>query len=749
MQVAMQEDRTQASTRMDMDQARTTLREIFGFPEFRPHQEEVIEALLARRDLFAVMPTGAGKSLCYQLPALLLPGTCLVVSPLISLMKDQVDAAKATGLQAAFLNSTQSVDEQQNAQTALLNGTLDLLYISPERFAMPSFSKTLARAPLSFVAIDEAHCISEWGHDFWPDYLQLSRISKEFPYCPIAAFTATATHKVAEDIITKLGLRRPHQLRASFNRSNLFYEVLPKTDTDQQLLRFVRSRPGEQGIIYRMTRKSVEATAGMLCANGIKALPYHAGLDDQVRAAHQEAFSRDDTDVIVATIAFGMGIDKSNVRFVVHGDLPKNIESYYQETGRAGRDGEPAHCLLLFGHGDAPRISYFIDKIEDRSARNHAHHCLQQMLSFGASNRCRRKQLLAYFNEQYPEQNCGMCDICAGHTGKTETIDASKEAQMLMSAMIRTGNRFGARHIIDIVKGANTQKIRQFGHNRIKTYEAGKNFSKHHLQDVFLHLESKGLVQRTDGQYPTLQVSAKAAPILQGEPFYVTRPKQDQPTDSVISTTGRVMDCHIPLFEQLRELRKHIAEKQEVPPFVVFSDRSLREMAASLPSTADAMLQINGVGKHKMEQYGKDFLATIQTYQNENPDIRPIPLTFKPKSPSRTKNSAKLSETLSLLQQGLGIDEIAETRGLKPGTIVSHIERLIEDGNQIELTTFVSKEHLDAILEVFLKQETQALKPVFEHFGGKVSYDEIRLARAYVLAKGAEPLNQIHSTTRA
>ncbi len=731
----MQEKINNEPTTYEAERARVTLQEVFGFATFRPNQEEIVQALLTGRDLFAVMPTGAGKSLCYQLPAFLLSGTCLVISPLISLMKDQVDAARATGLQAAYLNSSQSPEKQQNVEAALLTGKLDLLYISPERFAMSSFTKTLAAASLSFVAIDEAHCISEWGHDFRPDYLQLSRISKEFPSCPIAAFTATATHKVAQDIITKLGLRNPYQLRASFDRSNLFYEVLPKSDTDQQLFRFVRSRPGEQGIIYRMTRKSVEATAEMLCANGIRALPYHAGLDDDVRAAHQEAFSRDETDVIVATIAFGMGIDKSNVRFVVHGDLPKNIESYYQETGRAGRDGEPAHCLLLFGHGDIPRISYFIDKIEDTAARNHAYNCLRQMTQFGSSHRCRRRQILAYFNEHYPEQNCGMCDVCTDPDDEAKKVDASKEAQMLMSAIIRTGNRFGARHIVDIVKGANTQKIRQFGHDRIKTYATGKGFSKQHLDDVLRNLVSTGLVKRDDGQYPTLQVTPKATPILHGEPFYISQPKYVQTSRSSIKSQSLDMDYHIPLFEKLRNLRKHIANQQEVPPFVVLSDRSLREMAAKLPSSPTEMLQVSGVGKHKMEQYGKAFLDAIHAFQAENPDAKPLSPIQLTIDPSTKKRGKHLSETLSLLQQGKNIEEISEARGLKAGTIISHIEKLIEQETLIAVEPLIHKENLDAILEIFQKQESQALKPVFAHFDGQISYDEIRLARAYLLSK--------------
>ena len=407
-----------------------TLKSVFGFSGFRPHQEEIVRALLGRRDLFAVMPTGGGKSLCYQLPARLLPGVCLVISPLISLMKDQVDAAKAIGLKAAFLNSSQGAVEQRDVEQALKANEIDLLYVSPERFAMASFTMLLRSVALAFVAIDEAHCISEWGHDFRPDYLQLSEIVRQFPECPIAAFTATATRRVEQDIIAKLGLREPYRVRASFNRPNLFYQVLPKTDPERQLLQFVRSRRGEQGIIYRTTRKSVENTAALLNANGIKALPYHAGLEDRVRASNQEAFNRDETDVVVATIAFGMGIDKSNVRYVVHGDLPKNIEGYYQETGRAGRDGDPAHCLLLFGYGDIPRITYFFEQITDEGAKRHARHCLDEMVRYGSARVCRRKQLLAYFNEHYPQDDCGMCDVCAG---EVDEIDATVEAQMLLS----------------------------------------------------------------------------------------------------------------------------------------------------------------------------------------------------------------------------------------------------------------------------------------------------------------------------
>lgn len=707
-----------------------TLKSVFGFSGFRPHQEEIVRALLDRRDLFAVMPTGAGKSLCYQLPAMQLPGVCLVVSPLISLMKDQVDAACAIGLKAAFLNSSQSGPEQVAVAKALKAGELDLLYVSPERFAMDSFSRLLQLIPLAFVAVDEAHCISEWGHDFRPDYLQLSKIVMLFPDCPVAAFTATATPQVEADIIAKLGLRQPHRLRASFNRANLFYEVLPKTDPIRQLVAFVKSRPGQQGIIYRMTRKSVEETAAVLAANGIRALPYHAGLEDAVRAKHQEAFNRDETDVVVATIAFGMGIDKSNVRYVVHGDLPKNIESYYQETGRAGRDGDPAHCLLLFGYGDAPRIQYFIDQITDAPAQKHARACLNEMVRYGETHVCRRKQLLAYFNEQYPHENCGTCDVC---TRNRELIDVSTEAQMLLSAMVRTGNRFGANHIVDIVTGANTQKIRQYGHDQVKTYGVGKDRGRRFLQTVLRNLELQGFVARSGDRYPVLAVTTSAGALLDGE----TRFHMIKPDEAVVFEKSRASadaaPCHMPLFEALRVLRKQLAEQQGVPPFVVFSDRTLREMSARLPANPVEMQAVGGVGAHKMTQYGQAFLDEIARFREAHPDVEPL---LKDEvvvpAPKPSGRGETLNMTAALLDEGLGIEQIAEKRGLAATTIMGHIEQLAENGHAVDIDRLVDTEKLEPVAAVLRQQETAELKPVFEHFNGEIDYGTIRLARAWI-----------------
>jgi ATP-dependent DNA helicase RecQ len=719
-----------------MSDLMSALKSVFGFSTFRPHQEEIVRALLGRRDLFAVMPTGGGKSLCYQLPALLMPGVCLVISPLISLMKDQVDAAQAIGLKAAFLNSSQGAADRNAVMQSLKTGGIDLLYVSPERFAMPAFTALLRTVPLAFVAIDEAHCISEWGHDFRPDYLQLAEIVRLFPDCPVAAFTATATRRVEQDIIAKLGLREPYRVRASFNRPNLFYQVLPKTDPDRQLLDFVRARRGEQGIIYRTTRKSVESTAAMLNSNGIRALPYHAGLEDRVRVANQEAFNRDETDVVVATIAFGMGIDKSNVRYVAHGDLPKNIEGYYQETGRAGRDGDPAHCLLLFGYGDIPKITHFLDEITDETARRHARSCLDEMVRYGSARACRRKQLLAYFNEQYPQEDCGMCDVCAG---EVEEADATVEAQMLMSAIVRTGNRFGAGHIIDIVTGADTQKVRQFDHDQLKTFGVGKDKSKRHFQAVVGNLLAQGLLQQSGDRYPVLQVTPRAGAVLEGKARVRIIKPVEKAAPRKAAASGD-MPCHAPLFDALRALRKQIAEKQGVPPFVVFSDRTLREMSARMPSDGRELQGVGGVGTHKLAQYGTAFLEAIRAFRQEHPDAQPLveETLFIPPPPPTLSRGDTIMETAVLLEKGLGIEEVAAQRGLKPTTIINHIEQLIGNGHPVDLGPLVDLAKLEPVLAVLRQSETAALKPVVEQFEGRITYDDVRLARAWLAANARQ-----------
>ena len=657
------------------------LRDIFGFHSFLPNQAEIVEAILAKQDAFVVMPTGGGKSLCYQLPAHVMDGTCMVISPLISLMKDQVDAAIATGLRASFLNSSLSASMKRQVKGQLAARELDLIYVSPERFAMPEFIATLKRVHLSFVAIDEAHCISEWGHDFRPDYLNLSTIVQEFPDVPVAAFTATATHKVQKDIVAKLGLRSPHIVRASFNRPNLFYKVVPKEKPGDQILRFVRDHAGDPGIIYRTTRKSVEQTVDMLTRHGIKALPYHAGLDDATRVKNQDAFNRDEVDVIVATIAFGMGIDKSNVRYVLHGDLPKNIESYYQETGRSGRDGEPAHCLLLFGYGDIPKIRFFIDQPSSRrpadgrdygltcqteeeaeEQRRHAIKALNDMVHYATVHACRRKQLLGYFGETYPTigvhqrlsavpslPDLTCCDICAG---EVESIDATEDAQILMSAIARTGERFGINHIVSVVTGDDSDRIRQLGHDQIKTFGAGRARDRRHWRLVIDNLLAQGLILQTSGDYPVLKLQPPSRDVLfDGRAVAILKARKAQPKRKARTVAeGGPYDAD--LFEVLRGLRKRLASEQGVPPYVVFSDKTLHQMARSFPVTESEMLQIGGVGAAKLERYGAEFTQVIADFRNQRaaelpgepprPDTRHPPpfLLHSPRSESKIRGSA-------------------------------------------------------------------------------------------------------------
>jgi len=596
-----------------------TLQTVFGFDSFRPNQEDIIGAVLGKRDVFAVMPTGGGKSICYQLPAMLMQGTAVVISPLISLMKDQVDAAQENGIAASYINSSLNAEEMSGVIRGLKGNRIKLLYIAPERFAMPQFTDLLRELPLSLFAVDEAHCISEWGHDFRPDYLSLSGIPALFPDIPVAAFTATATEKVQQDIIRKIGLRDPHCVRASFNRPNLFYQVAPKKELNRQLLEFLKEHSDEAGIIYRTTRDSVEATAAFLSTHGIQALPYHAGLPAEVRDRNQEAFNRDEAPIIVATIAFGMGIDKSNVRFVVHADLPKHIEAYYQETGRAGRDGEPANCLLYFSRGDIPRIRYFIDKMGDEAERTIALAKLNQTVRFASHNACRRKQLLAFFGETYPADNCGACDICTGNVNRT---DITTDAKILMSAMARTNERFGITHVLDVVMGANTKRVQELGHHEIKTFGAGRHADKNHWRFIVDELLAQELIVQDGARYPVLKLSPRGRAALLGtdQVFGLKREEGTVTERRRKSAEGGPFDAA--LFERLRIVRKRFAEANGVPPYVIFSDKTLHEMSRRYPSTPVEMRGIHGVGDVKLERYGDDFVAEIRAYVKDNPGVQ-------------------------------------------------------------------------------------------------------------------------------
>lgn len=614
---------------MTENPAQKALRQIFGFDAFRPNQEEIVKAILSGRDVLAVMPTGGGKSLCYQFPATILDGVCVVVSPLLSLMKDQVDSSRELGIRAATLNSTTTKREFVDTARAMESGKLDLLYVSPERFNSPGFLERLAGVNVAFFAVDEAHCISEWGHQFRPDYLALKQIVEIFPKTPIAAFTATATPQVSDDIRRQLRLRDPFCVRASFDRPNLNYQVVYKDDLTSQLVTFLKSVPGQAGIIYRGTRKKVEETAKTLAKHGFDARPYHAGMTDAERAQVQDAFSQDRVPIIVATIAFGMGIDKSNVRFVVHADLPKNIESYYQETGRAGRDGSPSQCLLLFGYQDIILLKSFIDQYDDPQVRATTWRQLQEMVRYAEADQCRRKALLRYFGEEYPSDNCGNCDFC---NDEIRRADATVDAQKALSAMQRTGNRFGIGHLVDVLVGAKSAKLKQFHHDELPTFGVGSDRSKTYWRFLVNALIYKGAAaMKPNCEFPVPQVTEYGWSIMRGKENVeiIQFPTLKKPTKRKSKTTndiGEPIQTDHDLFERLRRLRREIAQRRRVPPYVIFTDKTLLDMANTKPMTDDAMRRITGMSERKMTAYGAAFLERIADYVltgNDGPEFVP------------------------------------------------------------------------------------------------------------------------------
>jgi ATP-dependent DNA helicase RecQ len=608
------------------------LKRYFGFESFLPNQRRIVEAVAAGRDLFAAMPTGGGKSLCYQLPALLRDGFTVVVSPLISLMKDQVDGARESGLPAAFLNSTLGAEESRATWRELAARRVKLLYVSPERLAKPAFRAALGRLGLSFIAVDEAHCISEWGHEFRPDYRTLGLLRPEFPGVPIAAFTATATARVQEDVVHLLGLREPLQVRASFDRPEIFYRVARKLEVEEQIEQFVAGHPGEAGIVYRGTRKAAEATADRLARRGFAAVAYHAGLDDDTRRARQEAFVRDEVAVVVATIAFGMGIDKSNVRWVVHGDLPRSLEGYYQETGRAARDGEPADTLLLYGPADIAALRWHIERTENSLERERAGARLREVLAYAESGVCRRRQLLAHFGEAR-EGTCGRCDVCAG---EVLLEDATVEARKLLSAAVRTGERFGAHHLADIVTGTATDKVLERGHQRLPTFGAGADRPRPYWLSLAQDLAAAGYLARGEERAAGYSLTARGRLLLAGKESFQAPHRPERPERAATGKSkaaGELAGAPAPaprpgfapafggslaeaegLFQCLKRLRRRLAQARDLPPYVVFSDKTLRAIAEAQPTTRAALLSCPGVGERKLEAYGEEFLRAVREY---------------------------------------------------------------------------------------------------------------------------------------
>ena len=589
-----------------------SLKKIFGYTTFRPPQQEIIEGLIRGEDAFVLMPTGGGKSLCYQIPALHRKGVGIVVSPLISLMKDQVDALLACGVRAAFYNSSLKSEEARQVLAQLHREELDLLYVAPERLMSDGFVERLREVPIALFAIDEAHCISQWGHDFRPEYSKLGQLRQLFPDIPVIALTATAEPHTRKDILERLGLRANQCYVSGFDRPNIRYTVLEKHKPVAQLANFLQGRREEAGIVYCLSRKRVEKVTEQLREAGFSAASYHAGLPAAQRQRVQEDFLRDDVQIIVATVAFGMGIDKSNIRYVVHYDIPKNLESYYQETGRAGRDGLAAEALLLFGYGDIALARGLIENSDNAEQKRIELHKLNTMVGFAEALSCRRQVLLGYFGDRL-EQDCGNCDICLN---PPELVDVTEDARKALSCVFRVEQRFGVGYVIEVLRGAKKERLLQLGHDRLSTYGIGADKSQEYWGSILRHLVQQGYLEQDVGNYSVLKLSESARPLLRGEQTLSMAKPRAKVAALPKAVRRKVGDLEYnqELFAALRVVRKALADAAGVPPFVIFSDVALAEMAAHMPIDDESFLRIHGVGAHKLERYGADFLGEIQRF---------------------------------------------------------------------------------------------------------------------------------------
>jgi ATP-dependent DNA helicase RecQ len=597
-----------------MNRAQSILKEVFGFETFWPLQEKVIAHILEKKDALVVMPTGGGKSLCYQIPGMIFDGLTIVVSPLISLMKDQVDQLREYGVPALFLNSTLSIEEYRANVARLRENRVKLLYLAPEALLAPRTLALLSDLKVDCIAIDEAHCISEWGHDFRPEYRQLAEVRATFPDASCVALTATATARVREDIRQSLGIDDQSEYIGSFNRPNLFLEVATKTEPLDQVLTLLKQYPNESGIIYCATRRQTDDLHSVLHRKGYSVRPYHAGLSEKERTENQERFSRDDIRIIVATIAFGMGINKPNVRFVVHYDLPGSIDNYYQEIGRAGRDGLPAHCLLLFGYGDLQKIQFFIGQKTEQEQRV-ANILLSQLMGFAETDLCRRVPLLNYFGETGVPDRCGMCDNCRPGKEEKNLVDLTIPAQIFLSCVKRTGEIFGAGHIVDVLRGSNSQKVLKFGHEQLSTYGIGTAYSARQWRQIARQLVQKGLLLY-NYEHGSLKLTQKAWEVLRGKETFLGRVEEAQKErDAVLrQQEGEAETFDSGLFETLRKKRKELADQANLPPYAIFHDRTLREMALYYPRTRESFSVIYGIGTRKLEKYADDFLGIIREH---------------------------------------------------------------------------------------------------------------------------------------
>ena len=692
------------------------LKHFFGHDSFRPGQKKIIEAALRNQDLLTIMPTGGGKSLCFQLPALLKDGITIVVSPLIALMQDQVDSLQDNGINATYLNSTIEYEEMRSRQIAILKNQVKLLYVAPERLLNERFSLFLEQVAqqvgISTIAIDEAHCVSEWGHDFRPEYSKLKILRQRYPQIPLQALTATTTKRVQQDIIQQLNLRSPDIHVASFDRPNLHYEVQPKDrNIYHRLLRTIRSESGA-GIVYCLSRRSVEEVATKLKHDGIDALPYHAGLSDKERSSNQTSFLRDDIQVIVATIAFGMGIDKPDVRFVFHYDLPRSLESFYQESGRAGRDGELSKSILFFSLGDRKKIEFLIKQKSDQNEQKIALQQLRQVINYAEGNDCRRTIILRYFGERYPG-NCGKCDNCLN---PKPIEDWTVEAQKFLSCVARCEEKFGVNHIVDVLIGSRKQKIHQYGHHLLSTYGIGKGRTADEWRMLGRSLVHQGLVGQTTDGYSVLKLNKRSWSVFRGQ-LAVKIAIDKHQTTATATYNPRKEEAEL-LFEKLRKLRKQIGDRNSLAPYMIFADSSLKLMAQVRPKTLADFANLSGVNEYKAQQYGDSFISAILEFN----ELHKLPVSI----PSKSQMT-----TLELHQQGLSVAEIAQKRGFASSTINNHLSELLEMNQPVALNKLVIADKQQTIIKAIEQIGDASLKTLKDSLTDDYTYAEIKLVRGW------------------
>ena len=720
------------------------LKEIFGYSQFRGDQEAIIHSILAGRNTFVIMPTGAGKSLCYQLPAIISEGTAIVISPLIALMKNQVDQLNAFGVNAQFLNSTLSKAEMNKVKKDTLNGTLKLLYIAPESLTKEENLDFLKKAQISFVAIDEAHCISEWGHDFRPEYRKIRGIVDDIGNLPVIALTATATPKVQQDIQKNLQMEEADLYKTSFNRKNLYYEIKPKVEAKKQLIKFVKQNKGKSGIIYCLSRKTVEEIAELLNVNDVKALPYHAGLDPQTRIHNQDAFLNEDVDVVCATIAFGMGIDKPDVRFVIHYDAPKSLEGYYQETGRSGRDGLEGNCIMFYSYDDIVKLEKF-NKDKPVTERDNARHLLTEMVSYSNLGVCRRRQLLGYFGE-FMDKDCGFCDNCMK---PTEKFKAQHEVVLALQTVLQTDQRFDASHLSDVLTATSNQYVTSYEHNRLDVYGKGREFNEtaEFWCSLIKQITIYGYLEKDVDNYGILKLTQRGMNYIE-DPYPVTLAKDhdyaqvasdskdDDDRDSDSASGGVAYDEE--LLGLLKALRKKVAKEKNLPPYVIFQDPSMEEMATTYPTTREEMAQINGVGMGKVQKFGRQFIDLITKYVEEN-EIE----TDKDVVVKSTVNKSKVKiYIIQQIDRKVDLDEIAESKALSMEDLMEEIEHICYSGTRLNLDYYINQvmdeDRQDEIFAYFMRAESDNIAVALREFGGDdFTEQDLRLMRIKFLSEVA------------